>query len=296
MLDDFLRRELSFDRDSGTFLFYGEDVEKNFSLAKEFTIEIFCKEIFDEEVKKNIKEKVLKENYSDLTILDNIAIDSVREMIKDVFSSSHEGGRKVFILKNMQDIKKESANAMLKVIEEPSSGTFFILLSNKLSILPTIKSRSIIYRVKKDTPEELEVDKYEYDFFLGISKDILEYKKLKENERIDLYKIKEDDYKEISEVLKNYENSCDIMNKILLYKTLRSFLLSSSSLNIHEKIKFAEALYFNISSKETTILLVNYIINLTKMNKNLKNKLELKNMLRLPINMKLFFINLILEI
>ena len=30
MLDEFLKNELSFNRESGTYLFYGDDLEKNY--------------------------------------------------------------------------------------------------------------------------------------------------------------------------------------------------------------------------------------------------------------------------
>ena len=33
MLDEFLKNELSFNREAGTYLFYGEDLEKNYRIA-----------------------------------------------------------------------------------------------------------------------------------------------------------------------------------------------------------------------------------------------------------------------
>ena len=167
MLDEFLKNELSFNRESGTYLFYGDDLEKNYNIALEFSAELFSKNIEDEIEKSKIIEKTLKNLYSDLMVVDSLNIDTVREIIKKTYTSSHEGGAKVFVLKNIQDIRKESANAMLKLIEEPTKDNFFILISKRLNILSTIKSRSIIYRIRKSTPEELGVDKYVYNFFLG---------------------------------------------------------------------------------------------------------------------------------
>ncbi len=62
-----------------------------------------------------------------------------------------------------------------------------------------------------------------------------------------------------------------------------------------KKIKFAEDIYSN-ASKESINLIVDYIINLVKKNKNLKEKLEYKKMLRYPVNMKLLLINLLLSV
>ena len=176
MLDEFLKNELSFNRESGTYLFYGDDLEKNYSIALEFSAELFSRNIENKNEKNKITDKTFRNLYSDLMVVDNLNIDTVREIIKKSYTSSHEGGAKVFILKNIQDIRKESANAMLKLIEEPTKDNFFVLISKRLNILSTIKSRSIIYRIRKSTPEELGVDRYIYNFFLGFSNDIEKYK------------------------------------------------------------------------------------------------------------------------
>ena len=289
MLDEFLKNELSFNREAGTYLFYGDDLEKNYRIALEFSAALFSRNIENGDEKSKIKDKTLRNLYSDLMVVDNLNIDTVRDIIKKTYTSSHEGGAKVFILKNIQDIRKESANAMLKLIEEPIKDNFFILISKRLNILSTIKSRSIIYRIRKSTPQELGVDKYVYNFFLGFSNDIEKYKE----KAIDL--MLEKSYKSIGGVLKEYEKEKKIEVKIDLYKCLRNFVQESSSLKKYEKIKFAEDIYLN-SSKESVNFIVEYLINLVKRDKNLKEKLEYKKMLRYPINAKLLLINLVMSI
>lgn len=176
MQDEFLKNEISLNRESGTYLFYGEDKAKIFELALEFSKALFEKDMQNKISVEEMKQKVQRQSYVDLHIIDNLTIDTTRDIIKKTYTSSHEGSAKVFILKNIQDIRKESANALLKVIEEPTKSNFFILLSNRLNILATIKSRSIIYRVKRYTAEELEVDKYTYEFFMALSTDIKNFK------------------------------------------------------------------------------------------------------------------------
>ncbi|MBQ3438169.1 MAG: ATPase [Fusobacterium sp.] len=291
MLDIFLENEISLNREAGTYLFYGEDKEKSYEIALEFSKELFTKNIKDNILLINeIKKKVARETYADLFIIDNLTIDTIRDLIKKTYTTSHEGNGKVFILKNIENIRKESANAILKVIEEPTKNNFFILISNRLNILSTIKSRSIVHKIVKYSPEDLEVDKYTYEFFSGSSTDIKKFKEAK------LELSTEESFKNIGKFLKNYEINKNLDEKIKIYKALRNFLIESESLKKYEKIKFAEDIYNNISEKENIKLIVDYLINLVKKNKNLKNKLELKNMLRYPINIKLFFINLILEI
>lgn len=290
MIDTFLKNEISLNREAGTYLFYGEDIEKNYELALEFSKELFSKNMSNEEQIEDMKQKVSRETYADLFVIDNFTIDTARDIIKKTYTSSYEGNGKVFILKNIQDIRKESANAILKIIEEPTKDNFFILLTNRLNILATIKSRSIIYRVKRFTPEDLAVDKYTYDFFMGYSTDIREFKKLE----LDL--TQEKSFKDIGKFIKAYENEKTLENKVDIYKSLRAFVSESDNLKIYEKVKFAEDIYINISTKENVKMVVDYLINLLRRDKNLKNKLYLKKMLRYPINMKAFFLNLILDI
>ena len=84
MLDEFLKNELSFNRESGTYLFYGDDLEKNYNIALEFSVELFSRniEIIDE--KNKIKDKTFRNLYSDLMVVDTLNIDAVRDIIKYV--------------------------------------------------------------------------------------------------------------------------------------------------------------------------------------------------------------------
>lgn len=289
MIDEFLKNEIFLNEISGTYLFYGEDLERNFQIAKNFAKELLIKNLPEKDNLENISTKIDNEVYADLFIEDSLNVDNIREIIKKTYTTSYEGGRKIFIIKNIQNIRKESANALLKVIEEPSENNFFILLSNKLNILPTIKSRSIIYKIKKLSAEDLKVDKYTYEFFMGLSSDIIAFKET----NLDLYK--EIDFSNISTILKNYYKQKNIENKIEILKCLRNFVSESSSLKTYQKIKFAETLSTSLE-KDDIKFIVDYLLNLIKRDRNLKEKLELKKMLRFPINIKLFFINLILEI
>ena len=77
MLDEFLKNELSFNRESGTYLFYGDDLEKNYNIALEFSAELFSKNIENEIEKNKIIDKTLRNLYSDLMVVDTLNIDTV---------------------------------------------------------------------------------------------------------------------------------------------------------------------------------------------------------------------------
>jgi DNA polymerase III subunit delta' len=72
-----------------------------------------------------------------------IAVDQIRAMVSDATMRPYEGRAKVFIVEAADAISGAGANAMLKTLEEPSSGTVFMLLTRSADLLlPTICSRS----------------------------------------------------------------------------------------------------------------------------------------------------------
>lgn len=71
-----------------------------------------------------------------------ILIDQVRDVIEWANQTAQQGGRKICILNPADCLNTQSANALLKCLEEPPGGTGFILLSDKpQQLLPTIRSR-----------------------------------------------------------------------------------------------------------------------------------------------------------
>ena len=71
-----------------------------------------------------------------------IAVDSVRKVIEFFQLSAAEGGWRICIVDSAEDLNKNSANALLKLIEEPPAQSIFLIISQKPGqILPTIRSR-----------------------------------------------------------------------------------------------------------------------------------------------------------
>lgn len=76
-----------------------------------------------------------------------IAIEQIRAMQQEAYLSHLEGRYQVFLLAAEQ-LREESANSLLKVLEEPPAQTVFLLYAQKdLDILPTILSRCQIVRL-----------------------------------------------------------------------------------------------------------------------------------------------------
>src|SRR5690625_7674735 len=71
----------------------------------------------------------------------NINRRQTRELIHHYHFKAFEGGKKIFFIWGAEYLDKES-NRMLKILEEPTDNTYFILVSyDKNQLLPTILSR-----------------------------------------------------------------------------------------------------------------------------------------------------------
>lgn len=71
-----------------------------------------------------------------------IRIAQIRELEAFVFTGSHRNGNRVVLITEAELMPLAAANALLKILEEPPSSVYFILVSSKTkSLLPTIRSR-----------------------------------------------------------------------------------------------------------------------------------------------------------
>jgi DNA polymerase III delta prime subunit len=76
-----------------------------------------------------------------------IGIAQVRETLEKLKFFPYELKTKFCIVKKAQKMNSESANALLKSLEEPSANAIFLLLADNIeSLLPTITSRCAVLR------------------------------------------------------------------------------------------------------------------------------------------------------
>lgn len=77
----------------------------------------------------------------------NIAIDQVRAMQARLTTRPTLGAYRAIIINPADDLERNAANALLKSLEEPPAGTFFLLVTHRPGmLLPTIRSRARILR------------------------------------------------------------------------------------------------------------------------------------------------------
>ena len=77
----------------------------------------------------------------------NIDISQIRDLISNLNKSSFNNKERFVIIDNIENLNLNSINALLKILEEPPTNTFFILINNNRFILPTLKSRCINYKI-----------------------------------------------------------------------------------------------------------------------------------------------------
>ena len=76
-----------------------------------------------------------------------IKIDQIRALQKDVGYKPFEGRKKVYILDQAEAMRVESANSLLKTLEEPTTDCIIILVTaNVYALLPTVMSRCQLVR------------------------------------------------------------------------------------------------------------------------------------------------------
>ena len=76
-----------------------------------------------------------------------IPIDEIRTVQRRLTTRPTLGNRRVVIIDPADDLERPAANALLKSLEEPPEGTFFLLVTHRLGrLLPTLRSRCRVLR------------------------------------------------------------------------------------------------------------------------------------------------------
>ncbi|MDP8208751.1 MAG: hypothetical protein P9L92_18955 [Candidatus Electryonea clarkiae] len=129
-------------------------------------------EEYSEKQSKRIEEALdakVENYYSPLNVDGGkeILVEHIRTLRKEFSMTAFSGNRRVVIISQTDRLRKEAANAFLKLLEEPPVGTVFILISSHESrLLSTIYSRCQAIRfpplpgevIKNELQEKIGVD------------------------------------------------------------------------------------------------------------------------------------------
>jgi len=160
MLDERVAAVIADGRISHALLLTGDE-EQLFGQAIELARALLCQNPAEGQPcgKCAACEKIADGNHPDLRIIEPdgaaIKIHQIRAAQHFLNLATYEGGRQVVILNGAHTMQAPAANSLLKSLEEPPKGCYFILTAPVAdTLLPTIISRVVRYRIEGgDTPE-----------------------------------------------------------------------------------------------------------------------------------------------
>ena len=106
---------------------------------------------------KDEKEARKKDDGKPYELKRNITIDQIRTMQQRLNTRPTMGDRRAILIDPADDMERNASNALLKSLEEPPVGTYFLLVSHRpAKLLPTIRSRCRTVRFPSLSENELE--------------------------------------------------------------------------------------------------------------------------------------------
>lgn len=105
---------------------------------------------------KDDKEERKREDGKPYEVKRNITVGQIRAMQQRLTTRPTLGSRRAVIVDPADDLEKGASNALLKSLEEPPAGTFFLLVAHRpAKLLPTIRSRCRVLRFPSLAETEL---------------------------------------------------------------------------------------------------------------------------------------------
>ncbi len=86
-----------------------------------------------------------------------IDINQIRNLISILNKSSFNNKPRYVLIDNIEFLGVNSINSLLKILEEPSTNIFFILINNNKRVLPTLLSRCINFKISLSYENSLNV-------------------------------------------------------------------------------------------------------------------------------------------
>lgn len=84
-----------------------------------------------------------------------IRIDQIRALEDFVYVGGHRNGARVVVIEPTEAMNASAENSLLKILEEPPSSVYFILVSSHWRrLLPTIRSRCRVQKLPRPSPTQ----------------------------------------------------------------------------------------------------------------------------------------------
>ena len=150
-----MMNEISSNHLSHAYLFDENNANESFDIVMAFIKEILGNKLENEE-RNQLFKRIDDGNYGEIKIIEPDGMLIKKRQILDLqqeFSlSAIEGSKRIYIIRDADKMRSETANSMLKFLEEPNEGIIAILMTNNFNgLLPTIVSRCQIIRLNNNS-------------------------------------------------------------------------------------------------------------------------------------------------
>ena len=158
----FLERYLTSDNHPHALLFVGNQGLGKGLLAREFARALLCEHLKGDDDCQSCRQFMagVHPDFVKIGLLDDkktLTIEQMRELIAGSAFAPVLGKNKVILIEDVDLLRVEGANAILKILEEPpASWTFILLATHEERLLPTILSRVVTLRFAPLSYQEIE--------------------------------------------------------------------------------------------------------------------------------------------
>lgn len=191
-----LQTVLKNDELAHAYMLVGPNGSGKSEIARWLALRLFCLNLQDGEPDLICSEcqRILSGNHPDVVIAKaegrQIKVDEIRRLKDEFTKSAMEGNKKLFVIYDAEKLTGNAANSLLKFIEEPGKGIYILLLtSNKIAVLPTIRSRTQVIELqplqRNNLVQELKqagISRKEIMVALGITNSIDEIMEWREDD------------------------------------------------------------------------------------------------------------------
>ena len=167
MLDNYLKdqelaynimiNEINNNHLSHAYLIDENNYSHSFEFVMAFVVDILGYGKSNEE-KDILSKRICENNYPEFKIIEPdgmlIKKQQILDLQKDFSLEAIEGNKRIYVIKDADKMRSETANSMLKFLEEPNSNIIAILMTNNYNgMLSTIISRCQIIKLANDNKE-----------------------------------------------------------------------------------------------------------------------------------------------
>jgi DNA polymerase III subunit delta' len=145
---------------SHAYLFHGPAGTGKRALARAFAAALLSEGAVSPEA---VHERVLRGSHPDLTWVrpsgaaEMLVADIEQPVVAAAVMTPFEASRRVFVIESVETMNDQTANRLLKTLEEPASFVHLLLLSDRIQdVLPTIVSRCQLVRFDPSPAEHIE--------------------------------------------------------------------------------------------------------------------------------------------